>query len=437
MQRRFLAGALALQAVLVATTALAQETVRIETRGGVDSRIRIAVPPFVAIDPGMASAAGEMVDTLSFDLSFSGLFQILLASQYPPGFRGFSPDITTLNLDEWSATTAEYVVYATVRQEDGKLAAEFRLFDVRSKGQTLGREMRVDQPHLRLAAHKFSEEVIKYLDGTPGIGTSEIVFSSGKTGQKEIFVADYDGANAQQVTRHNSISIKPKVSPDGNKIAYLSYKDRYSFLYVFDRSTGVSVPLSKEVGLNSAPTWSPDGNTLAMTLSKDGNTEIYLRNPDGSNPRRLTNNTNGDTSPVFSPDGRQIAFVSDRIGAAQIFVMNSDGSDQRRLSLQGGASYDPAWSPDGRYIAYVVEKRGEGMEIYAMDAGGANPRQITNSQGNNESPSWSADSRHVIFMSTRGGAPQLWATHAKTGEEIRIPRLNTACEGPSWGPRRQ
>jgi len=434
--KRFHALLAAMLVAFIAMPAMAQ--VRIMTEGMVDKRIPVAVPPFAISSPEMAALSRELTDALAFDLDFTGLVTVLPAEEYPPSFTGFNTDLSSLNLDLWTGTRAEYLVYGQIHFEGDQLVGQFRLFDLASKDQLIGQELRVNRNYPRLAPHRFSEEVIRQLTGTPGAASSEIVFSAGASGSKEIYVADYDGANARRLTEHNSISIKPKLSPDGNKIAYVSYKDRYSFLYIFDRATGQSVPFSREVGLNSAPAWAPDGRELAITLSKDGNTEIYLRNADGSNPRRLTRNKDGDTSPTFSPDGSRIAFVSDRAGGAQIYVMNRDGSNQVRLSHQGGSSYDPAWSPDGRMIAYVVQRRGEGFEIYVMNADGSNPRRLTNSQGINESPSWSPDSRHIIFTSTRTGQKQLWVVNVETGEERQVPRLSSmACEGPTWGPRRR
>ncbi len=310
------------------------------------------------------------------------------------------------------------------------------MFDVANGTQVVGQRFTAQSDMPRLVAHKFSEEVVRNISGIPGIATSRICFSgSTGSGKKEIFVADYDGYNARQVTQHNSISIKPKFSPDGTKIVYLSYKDRYPFLYVLDLATGRSTGLSKSVGLNAAPAWSPDSRTLALTLSKDGNTEIYIKNVDGSGERRLTNDRGSDTSPTFDPTGRQIAFVSDRGGQPQIYVMNADGSNARRISYQGGKAYDPVWSPDGKMIAYVVESGG--FHIYVRVADGSNPLQLTNT-GTNESPSWSPDSRHVIYTSNRSGRQESWAVNVEPpNEQHRISISTIQCEGPSWGPRRQ
>ena len=427
-------GVLVLNAAFVA----AQPAVRIDSGVRADMRITIAVPAFVATEPEFAPFATEMAQVVADDLAFSGLFILLPPAQYPAGFTGMDRDVQNLNLSAWRATKAENLVYGVVFQEGAQLVAQFRLFDLYSNTQLYGQEVRVDKDHYRLAAHRFSEEVLRHTDGVPGIGTTEILFA-GISGdrQKEIYVADYDGANVRPVTKHQSLSIMPEVSADGNNIAYLSYKDRYCFLYVFDRASGVSRALSKEVGLNSAASWSPDAKRIAMTLSKDGNAEIYLRDPNGDNAVRITNNRDGDTSPCFSPDGQRIAFVSDRGGRPQIYGMNVDGSNQTRLSFHGGSAYDPDWSPDGKSIAFVSVQPGEGFEIYVMGSDGSNPMRLSNSSGVNESPSWSPDSRHIVYSSTRNGRSELYTITIGTGEERRISRLTLGAEGPTWGPRRR
>lgn len=415
---------------------LAQDRVTGKIVGGpADKRIPIAVPAFVTA-PGQEALGAEMANVVANDLDFTGLLRILTRPEFPQNFAGFTSDATQINFDSWRHTTAEFVVHVYVTVDNGRLAAECRLFDVATGQQVVGKRLASEESWWRLVSHQFADEVVRYLDGEPGIATSRICYSGGQTGKKEIYVADYDGANETQVTKHGSISILPAFSPDGTRIAYVSYKDRYQFLYIFDLASGVSSALSKEVGMNSAPAWSPDGKRLAMVLSKDANSEIYLVNADGSNKQRLTNNAAVDSSPTFSPDGRQIAFVSERGGTPQIYVMDVTGRNERRVSLQGGKAYDPSWSPDGKSIAYVVEKGGDGFEIYVMNVDGSNPQQLTNSGGSNESPSWSPDSRHIIFSSTRSGAAELWTVTPTTGEIRRVPNISVRAQGPDWGPRR-
>jgi TolB protein len=417
--------------------AAAQGAVQITSTQALDKRIPVAVPPFATAQPELSSACAEMAQVVAFDLDFSGLFAVLPQSRYPAAFKGFDPKVTTPNWDLWRTSKAEYLVHGIVRQDGNQLVTEFRLYDLFHKERVVGQELRVAINYPRLASHRFTEEVIRFIDGELGIGTTQLIFSAGQPGKKEIYIADYDGAGAIPLTRHNSISIKPKISPDGNRAVYLSYKDRYAYLYILDLNTGKSSPFSKEVGLNASPNWTRDGKQIALTLSKDGNTEIYLRGASGGSARRLTRNRFGDTQPTFSPDGAKIAFISDRGGPTQVYSMDANGGNQSRISHQGGSTYDPIWSPDGRYIAYVVLQSGQGFEIWMMNANGTDPRRLTKSTGNNESPTWSPDSKHVAFVSTRSGRSEIWSVTIATGSEHKLSRINLSCEGPSWGPRRR
>ena len=422
--------------LLFCHAAWAQSAIRIDSVATLDRRMPIAIPDCVPA-VGLQSAAREFADVITYDLEFSGLFAVLTRSEYPEGIKPHTRDVAKIDFNPWRKTNVENITHIYIYEAGVKLVAECRLYDVMTGRQVIGNRLSEERTNLRKIAHTFSEEIIRALEGTHGIGTSEICFSLGKTGKKELYISDYDGANLKQLTRHGSISILPELSPDGRKVAYLSYKERYPFLYILDIDSGKTSALSKKVGLNVSPAWAPDGSRLALVLSKDGNPEIYLSNPDGKGLKRLTRDKSADTSPTFDPTGTKIAFVSDRGGYPQIFTMNTNGKDIRRVSFQGGTSCDPAWSPDGKRIAYVVEKGGEGREIYVMDTDGRNYRRLTNSYGGNESPSWSADSRHIVYSSTRGGVANLFAINTETLEEKRIPRLPGDCQGPSWGPRRR
>ncbi|MFP4503016.1 MAG: Tol-Pal system beta propeller repeat protein TolB [Candidatus Hydrogenedentota bacterium] len=427
---------LTIMPLLVLTALTGWSQVVIDIQGQSDMRTRVAVPPLV-VQPGLESAAEEIAEVIAYDLAFSELFIIVPSSAYPADFDTLPGDPKTIDFGAWRETEAEQLVYGSLRREDDALVAQLRLFDLYSNQQVVGRALRAKRNLARLIGHRFTEEAIRFVDGTAGVGTSEICFSGGPKGNREIYIADYDGAHMQQVTSHESISMMPALSPNGQRIAYLSYKDRYAFLYVYDRRTGKSVPLSKEVGLNAAPAWHPDGDRLAFVLSKDGNTEIYVRHADGSNLKRLTNNKHGDTSPTWSPDGKRIAFVSERLGRPQIFSMTAAGDDVKRLSYQGSSAYDPIWSPDGKQIAYVADKSGEGFEIYVMDAAtGRDWKRLTSSQGTNESPAWSPDSRHVLFTTTRNGMAELFTVHLASGKQRPVPNLDIRATAPSWGPRR-
>ncbi len=412
------------------------QAVEIGSVGSADHRVAVAIPNFAA-GPGIEAAAKEMSQVAAYDLDFTGLFAIVASGSYPPAFQGFTADPTQIDFVAWRTVKIAYLIWGSVTLEGNTIAAEMRMFDVASGTQVIGQRLTASRDLPRLVAHRFTEEVVRKVDGVPGIASTEVFFSAGKPGAKEIFVADYDGANARQLTKHGSISILPKASPDGSKVAYVSYKDRYPYLYIFDRATGKSTVLSKNVGLNATPSWAPDGRSIALVLSKDANNEIYVKNPDGTGERRLTRDPASDSSPTFDPSGKQIAFVSDRGGNPQIYVMDASGGNPHRVSMVGGKAYDPIWSPDGKMIAFVSEQSGLGLVIYMMNADGSGARQLSPSGGTNESPTWSPDSRHVMFCSTRWGEPALAAANLQPPcDQHRINVKGMSCEGPCWGPRR-
>ncbi len=413
-----------------------QRALTMGTTGRVDTRFVIAAPPF-ASDPSTDQYARGLSNVIARDLDFSGLFKMVPVPEYPSRFRGFTSDVRSIKFNDWRETSAEYLIHAYVFERDGQLFAECRLFDVLVATQVVGKVLNVEPKAWRHLGHNFADEVVRHLTGVRGVGSTEIIFSAGRPGNKEIYVADYDGENLTQITKHNSISVSPQLSPDSSRIAYMSFKDRYPFLYILDRGAGRLTPFSKRVGLNHAPAWAPDGQALALCLSKDGNTEIYTKRMDGANERRITNDRSSDTSPTYAPNGRRIAFVSDRVGRPNIFAMDINGGNIQRLSFQGGNAYDPAWSPNGKSIAYVVEKSGDGLEIWVMNHDGGNARRVTNSPGGNESPSWSPDSRHLVFASSRNGNWQLYTATLETGAIRIVPGLSRfRTEGPSWGVRR-
>jgi TolB protein len=416
-------------------TAQAQ-AIRLQSATGVDSRIAVAVPEFPASE-GQHEMAVMVSSVLASDLEFSGLIQVVPRTAFPASFTGLTQDAAALDFDAWRKTTAEFVVHGVLYEQAGALVAECRLLDVTAGTMVVGKRLSASREFPRperLLAHQFADEIIRFLSGTPGVATSEICYSNGVSGSKEIYVADYDGGHVTQLTKHGAISITPRMSPDGQKVCYVSYKDRYPWLYIYDRKSGESTVFSKHVGLNSAPAWSPDGSKLAYVLSKDGNTEIYIKNADGTGQQRLTNSKSADSSPTFSPDGSRIAFVSERDGRPQVYVMSVSGDNPVRISRQGGNAFSPQWSPDGKSIACVVERGG--LNIYVMDVNGGNARALT-AQGNNESPSWSPDSRHIIYTTSRRGRAELWTVTVETGEQRPVPQVNTQrAEAPSWGPRR-
>ena len=189
------------------------------------------------------------------------------------------------------------------------------------------------------------------IGGDPGIGKSTLLLQAldglQRIGQNTLYVTGEE-SGAQVALRSREPIISPAWSPDGARLAYVSFESGKPVVYVHHLTTSKRAPVANYKGNNSAPAWSPDGNTLAVVLTRDGLSQIYtLGANDGSNLRRVTRSPLIDTEPVFSPDGRSIFFTSDRSGSPQIYQTGLEGGEPRRISFNGGYNISPRISPDG------------------------------------------------------------------------------------------
>lgn len=245
--------------------------------------------------------------------------------------------------------------------------------------------------NIRSAAHNFSKDIVETLAGIPSFATSKIAFVANRTGAKEIYLADYDGANQTQMTRDGTISVAPAISNDASKIAYTGYQSGYADIYLMDLASGSRRPILKFPGTNSGASFSPDGSRIACTLSRDGNPELYIASANGSGARRLTRTRAVESSPSWSPDGSEIVYSSDERGGPQLFRISAAGGTGRLIPTGFGYCTEPSWSPDGKKLAFTV--RQGGFSIAVMDLATGATRILAQGQD----PCWGADSRHLIY----------------------------------------
>lgn len=373
--------------------------------------------------------AKELAAVIAFDMNMSGIVSAETREQLPlPGDLALSEN----DFMSWMSSGVDLLVRSLYSINGNELTVEFRLFDVLNRKMLTSRRFIGKSKELRYFAHLFSDEIMQSITGEKGAFTSRIAYVSNQSGNKEIFIMDWDGANQAQLTRNGSINLNPSFSPDGREIIFSSYKRGNPDLYKRSLSSMVEVPLSKRSGLNITGSWSPDGSKIALSMSKDGNSEIYTIAKDGSNPMRLTLNPAIEVYPTWSPDGHRIAFVSDRLGKPQIFTMNSDGGNVQRLTHAGGYNVNPAWSPKGDKILYV--RSGGGFQIYSVNIDGTGDTQLTNN-GSNENPSWSPDGRFITFSSKRGGGDGIYVMRADGSGQILVGKSRGSGTQPNWSPR--
>ncbi len=253
-------------------------------------------------------------------------------------------------------------------------------------------------------------------------------------GKKEIFTSEFDGYDAQQMTRHKSICLSPAWSYDGKWVSYVSYARGKPDLYIkrIRDNTGTIVA---HKGLNITPDWMPDKLQLAATLSFSGSQEIYLLTRKGEIIKKLSDSWGINVSPRFSPDGRQLAFVSNRTGSPQIYIKNLESGKTRRLTFQGRYNTSPAWSPDGSRIAYVgIEKNKINIFLIATDTAASRmPVQLTRGQGENEDPCFSPDGSMIVFSSNRNNRrAKIFIMTAAGSNQRQLISLEGAQTQPRW-----
>lgn len=274
----------------------------------------------------------------------------------------------------------------------------------------------------RAAVHHFADDIVETLTGKKGIASSKIAFVATRTGRKEIYTADYDGANVRQLTNDGSISVAPALSADGSKLAYTGYQSGYADIYLVDLASGARNRIIKFPGTNSGASFSPDGDRIACTLSKDGNPELYIIGANGSGARRLTKTSGVESSPTWSPDGSQIIYSSDDRGGPQLYKIGAGGGSGQPISTGYNYCTEPSWSPDGRKVAFTV--RTGGFSIAVKDLQGGATQLLTAG----EDPVFGADSRHVIFSN----GSSLILLDTQNGRQVPIVTGLGKVTEPTW-----
>ena len=372
----------------------------------------------------------SITDIIRQDLARSGYFK------NTENGNASESDEGTPNYKSWSARGADALAVGSVVQKDANnFEINYKLFDVRKSLSLGGLNLNSSADNLRAAAHKISDDIIFKLLGERGIFSTRLsyVIKDGK--RFRLVISDADGQNIRNAMASADPIISPSWSPDGKKVAYVSFEDRKPVIYVHELATGRRIALSNQKGNNSAPGWSPDGKKLAISLSKDGNTQIYGINSDGSGLRRLTRGNTIDTEPQYSPDGRFIYFTSDRGGQPQIYRMSSEGEQvdgAKRVSFKQGFVTSPRISPDGKYLAYIANVGGA-FRLYIMNLATGDTQALTDGSSD-ESPSFAANGKYVLYSTKVGGKRVLAAVSVDGNSKQVLSIPGSDVRQPSWGP---
>jgi TolB protein len=409
---------------LAAWPVLAQLSIEITGAGA--QRIPVAIAPFAgegALPPGITAIVRA-------DLERSGLFRALEVPPLVPQ----PTEASNVNYAEWKSRLADALVLGSVAvRTDGRFEVRFRLYDVVKQSLIGGVAYpSLSRDQLRAAAHRIADYVYEKLTGEKGVFSTKIAYVVKRGTRYELQMADADGANEQAMLVSNEPIISPAWSPNGKRIAYVSFQNKKPIVYVQD----VEVPKQNVVanfkGSNSAPAWSPDGSKLAVVLSRDGNSQLYLINPDGSNPRRLSNSGGIDTEPNFSPDGQWIYFTSDRGGSPQIYRMPAAGGEAQRVTFEGSYNVTPRVSPDGKSLAFIMRNGGK-FQAALLDLNTRQVQILTDSELD-ESPSFAPNGRQILLATVIGGRGVLSAVSSDGRVKQRLTLSAGDVREPAWGP---
>ncbi|MGD8789075.1 MAG: Tol-Pal system beta propeller repeat protein TolB [Burkholderiales bacterium] len=398
----------------------------IDVIGGGASQIPITVLPL-----GNEQRYDQKIsEVVSADLRRSGLFRLGAVGSKRP----FPTEIKDVDYDYWRGEGAQNLVIGNVQaRSGGRVEVRFRMFDVGSRSQVLGFSFLVDSRQLRATAHKIADLIYEKLTGDAGVFSTKICYVVKQGETFELQVADADGYNPQVVHRYDEPIISPQWSPDGERVAYVSFEQRKAIIYVLNVFNGTRRVLAAFAGSNSAPTWSPDGKQLAVTLTKDGVSQLYLISADGSGLRRLTYSQSIDTEPNFSPDGKYLLFTSDRAGSPQIYRMRVDGSgDPQRMTFEGSYNVTPRYSADGKSFVFI--HRNQGRFNVAVQNISTRQVQILTSGRLDQSPTFAPNGKMILYASEIKGRGILAAVSSDGRVKQRITAQAGDIREPAWGP---
>jgi len=415
-----------LLAILLAAFALvarAQLTIDITTSGG--KQIPVAILPFA----GEASQPQSVSSVISADLGRTGLFRLVNAVGVSP----LPTEPSEVNFVDWQSRSAEALVIGKIQsQADGRVEVRFRLFDVAKQSQLASFSYVVAPAQLRATAHRIADVIYEKLTGDKGVFSTKITYVVKKGTRFELQVSDADGANAQTVLASNEPIISPAWSPDGSRIAYVSFDQKKPVVVMQNLAQGTTRVIAAFRGNNSAPAWSPDGSTLAVTLTRDDIAQLYLISANGGEPRRITTTPAIDTEPAFSPDGKWIAFTSDRGGSPQVYRMPAEGGAAQRLTFEGTYNVRPRFSPDGKSIAFV-QRDAVRFRIALLELATGQVTVLTD--GNlDDSPTFAPNGKIILYEASVGGRGQLAAVSSDGRVRQRLVSSAGDVRDPAWGP---
>jgi TolB protein len=433
--RRLAASMMLVLAVLLAPQAgRAILYIDINAPGG--KRMPVALPALVVTggDPSLSTSIPKVI---ADDLRMTALFEVISPDAYlekilPAHFTG-----KPLSLPDWKMIGAEALIIGKVEARGEQISVEMRLYDSTLGNMMAGRRYTGPARSYRGIAHKFANEILYAFTGVRGIFDTEIAFSATPRGgrDKQIYIVGLDGQDVRKITDNRSFNLFPRWSPDGNALAYTSFKTGVPFVYLRNLQNGSERALVKFGNTKSPGSFHPAGDSLYASVSVAGNSEIYRVRLDGSRSEKIIEGYGIQVSPSVSPDGKRIAFVSNRGGSPQVYVRDLGGRADLRVSRAGGYSTSPSWSPAGDRIAFTSQSGGK-FSIYTVKTDGSDQQLLASEDGDCTDPSFSPDGRYVVYTFQKKGYSELKIISADGRWGKSLFSGLSGVGSPAWSPRK-
>lgn len=402
---------------------VAHAALEIEISGGGAQQMPVAIVPF-----GGVNTQENISTIINADLKRSGLFRVLETG----GVASRPTDISQVKYAEWAALQAQALAVGNIEAVSGnRLKVTFQLADVLKQTQLTGMQFNITPSQVRITAHKIADAIYQKLTGESGLFASRIAYINKAKGRYMLQVADADGVNPLTMVSSNEPIISPTWSPDGSKLAYVSFEKKKPIVFVQSLS-GQRMVLANFKGNNSAPAWAPDGNRLAIVLTYGANSQLYIINVDGSGLKQLITSNAIDTEPTWSADAKWIYFSSDRGGKPQIYKVSSSGGEPQRVTFEGAYNVSPRLSPDGKSLAMIRNDGGK-FRVALQDLSNGQV-QLLSEGAQDESPSFAPNGRVILYATRAGGRGALAAVSSDGRVKQRLSESGGDVREPAWGP---
>ena len=418
-----LAALVALGTVFFATAASAQMTIEVSGAGA--RQYPLAITAF----PGEAALPESLTQIVRSDLERSGLFRIVDAGGVSP----VPTEASQVKFADWTSRKADFLaIGVVVPATEGRLTVRVRLIDVVKQAELGSFAFTLAPAMTRVTAHRVADQIYEKITGEKGFFDTRIAYVKKSGARFDLIVADSDGKNEQSALTSREPIISPEWSPDGARLAYVSFENRKPQIWVHEIYTSRRTLVGNFKGSNSAPAWAPNGRELAVVLTLSSVSQLYLIPAAGGEPHRLATSNSIDTEPTYSPDGSTIYFTSDRGGGPQIYRIAAGGGEARRVTFKGAYNVSPKVSPDGKTLAYVTRNNGQ-FQIATLDLGSGQEQTLTDTV-KDESPSFAPNGRMILYATEIGGKGVLAAVSVDGRVKQRLSVSAADAREPAWGP---